>query len=139
MNPEKYTDRCKGFVQSAQSYALGEGHPRLEPLHVMKVLLDDPQGLAANLLAEAGCGVVTLRQNLAGQIARLSKVSGDGAQLVMAPETAKMFAAAEKFAAKAGDDFVTVERLVQGLLDTKGKASELLAAAGCRPRLWSRP
>ena len=131
MKPEKYTDRCKGFVQSAQSYALGEGHPRLEPLHLMKVLLDDPQGLAANLLAQAGCDVAGLRKNLAAQTARLTKVSGDGVQLVMAPETAKVFAAAEKRAAASGDDFVTVERLLQALLETKGKAAELLAGAGC--------
>ena len=54
MNQDKYTDRMRGFLQSAQMLALREGHQRLVPDHVLKVLLDDPEGLAANLISAAG-------------------------------------------------------------------------------------
>ena len=54
MNFEKYTDRARGFVQSAQSMALREGHQQFAPEHLLKVLLDDPEGLAAGLIDRSG-------------------------------------------------------------------------------------
>lgn len=134
MNPEKYTERCKGFIQSAQTYVLNEGHPRFEPLHLLKTLLDDPQGLAANLVTNAGGDIKALSAALKKELSGLGKVSGAGAQPVMAPETAKIFASAEKLAIDAGDDFVTVERLLQALGQTKSKAADLLADAGCQEK-----
>src|ERR1700733_296504 len=132
MNLEKYTERARGFVQSAQSLALREGHQQFTPEHVLKVLLDDEEGLAAGLIDRAGGNS---RQALTGgeaALAKLAKVEGSGAgQLYMAPTTARLFDNAEKIAQKAGDSFVTVERLLLALAMEKGtQAAKILANAG---------
>src|SRR5580704_5387131 len=112
MNLEKYTERARGFVQSAQSYALREGHQQFAPEHVLKVLLDDPEGLAAGLIDRAGGNSRQALADVEAALAKLPKVSGGGAgQLYIAPATARLFDAAEKAAQKAGDGYVTVERL----------------------------
>ncbi len=130
MTPEKYTDRCKGFIQSAQSLALGENHARLEPVHLLKILLDDAQGLAANLLAACGADAKQAHENCMAALDALPKVTGAGAQLVAAPAMAKIFASAEKLAEKSGDSFVTAERLLQALLCQSGTAQDILTKAG---------
>ena len=130
MTPEKYTDRCKGFIQSAQSLALGENHARLEPVHLLKILLDDAQGLAANLLAACGASAKQAHGECLAALDALPKVTGAGAQLVAAPAMAKIFAGAEKLAEKAGDNFVTAERLLQALLHQAGAAQDILTKAG---------
>src|SRR6202162_4312599 len=110
MNLEKYTDRARGFVQSAQSLALREGHQQFAPEHLLKVLLDDPEGLAAGLIERAGGGS---REALAADEAGLAQrpsVSGGGAgQVYLDPALARVFETAEKAGEKAGDSFVTVE------------------------------
>src|SRR6202034_767093 len=112
MNLEKYTERARGFVQSAQSLALREGHQQFTPEHVLKVLLDDEEGLAAGLIDRAGNSRQALTE-VEAALAKLAKVEGSGAgQLYMAPMTARLFDNAEKIAQKAGDSFVTVERLL---------------------------
>src|SRR5712672_1768233 len=112
MNFEKYTERARGFVQSAQSLALREGHQQFAPEHLLKVLLDDPEGLAAGLIDRSGG---RSREALAADEAALAKrpkVEGSGAgQLYMESVLARVFETAEKIADKAGDSFVTVERL----------------------------
>src|SRR4249920_1439654 len=114
MNQEKYTERMRGFLQSAQMLALREGHQRFVPDHVLKVLLDDPEGLAANLIQSAGGDSRAVHR---GVEAKLPKVEGSGAgQVMMAPETARLFDQAEAIAEKAGDSFVTVERMLLALL-----------------------
>src|ERR1041385_7079174 len=111
MDFEKSTDRARGFIQSAQSLAMREGHQQFAPEHLLKVLLDDPEGLAAGLV---DCGGGNHRHALAsGEAAleKLPKVSGSGAgQIYLAPGLARVFAAAEKAGQKAGDSYVTVER-----------------------------
>src|SRR3989440_11657776 len=136
MNLEKYTDRARGFVQSAQSLALREGHQQFAPEHLLKVLLDDPEGLAAGLIDRSGG---RSREALAGveaSLAKLPKVSGGGAgQLYLAPATARVFDAAQKAAEKAGDGYVTVERLLLGLaLDKESEAGKILSRAGVTPQ-----
>ncbi len=134
MNLEKYTDRAKGFVQSAQNLALREGHQQFTPLHLLKVLLDDDQGMAAGLIGSAGGDVRLAKAELEGALGKLPKVEGAGAgQLYLAPETARVFATAEELAKKAGDSFVTVERLLHALLIEKSDASEALKKAGVTP------
>ncbi len=81
MNPEKYTERCKGFIQSAQTYVLNEGHPRFEPLHLLKTLLDDPQGLAANLVTNAGGDIKALSAALKKNYPVLGKFLAQGRSL----------------------------------------------------------
>ncbi len=136
MNFEKYTDRSRGFVQSAQSLAQREGHQQFAPEHLLKVLLDDPEGLAAGLIDRAGGNS---RQALAAVEAELNKrpkISGGGAgQIYLDPALARVFDAAEKAGEKAGDSFVTVERLLLALtLERSSEAGKILAQAGVTPQ-----
>ena len=132
MNLEKYTERARGFVQAAQSLALREGHQQFTPEHVLKVLLDDEEGLAAGLIDRAGGNSRQALTEVEAALAKLPKVEGSGAgQLYMAPTTARLFDNAEKIAQKAGDSFVTVERLLLALAMEKGaQAAKILANAG---------
>ena len=132
MNLEKYTERARGFMQAAQSLALREGHQQFTPEHLLKVLLDDEEGLAAGLIDRAGGNSREALRQVEQGLAKLPKVEGSGAgQLYMAPATARLFDNAEKIAQKAGDSFVTVERLLLALAMEKGtEAAKILANAG---------
>ncbi len=136
MNIEKYTDRTRGFIQSAQSLALREGHQQFAPEHLLKVLLDDPEGLAAGLIDRAGGNSRQAHQAVEAALAKLPKVSGGGAgQVYLAAGTARAFDAAEKAGEKAGDSFVTVERLLLALaLDKESDAGKILSAASVTPQ-----
>ncbi len=135
MNIDKFTDRSRGFLQSAQGLALREGHQRLAPEHLLKVLLDDPEGMAAGLISRAegrpGDALTRVEQLLA----KMPKVSGSGAgQVYMAPALAKVFDQAEKLAEKAGDSYVTVERMLLALaIEPDAETSRILADAGVTP------
>jgi ATP-dependent Clp protease ATP-binding subunit ClpB len=135
MNFDRYTDRARGFVQSAQSLALREGHQQLAPEHLLKVLLDDDQGMCAGLIARAGGNAKTAQLGVERLLAKRPKVSGGGAgQIYMAPELARILDQAEKIAEKAGDSYVTVERLLLALsLDKSTDAGKVLAEAGVAP------
>jgi ATP-dependent Clp protease ATP-binding subunit ClpB len=132
MNLDKYTERARGFVQSAQSLALREGHQQFTPEHVLKVLLDDEEGLAAGLIDRAGGNSREALRQVELALVKLPKVEGSGAgQLYLAPATARLFDNAEKIAQKAGDSFVTVERLLLALAMEKGtEAAKILANVG---------
>ncbi len=133
MNFEKYTDRARGFVQSAQSLALREGHQQFAPEHLLKVLLDDPEGLAAGLIDRSGGNSRQALQQVEAALAKRPKVSGGGAgQIYLDPALARVFDAAEKAGEKAGDSFVTVERLLLALaIEKDSEAGKVLA---CRRR-----
>jgi ATP-dependent Clp protease ATP-binding subunit ClpB len=121
MDFEKYTERSRGFIQAAQSLAQRSSHQRLTPEHLLKVLLDDKEGLAANLMRRAGGDPDLALQRVDGELAKLPKIEGSGAgQLFLAPETARLFESAEQIASKAGDSFVTAERLLLALALAKG-------------------
>ena len=132
MNLDQYTDRAKGFLQSAQSLALREGHQQFTTEHLLKVLLDDPEGLAAGLLSRSGADPKVALTAVERSLAKRPKVSGGGAgQLYLAPELARVFEQAEKIAEKAGDRFVTVERLLLAILVEGGsEAARILKEAG---------
>jgi ATP-dependent Clp protease ATP-binding subunit ClpB len=132
MNLEKYTERARGFVQAAQSLALREGHQQFTPEHLLKVLLDDEEGLAAGLIDRAGGNSREALRQVEQALAKLPKVQGSGAgQLYLAPTTARLFDNAEKIAQKAGDSFVTVERLLLALAMEKGtEAAKILTNVG---------
>ena len=107
MDLERHTERSRGFLQAAQALALREGHQRFAPEHVLKVLLDDPEGLSANLIKAAGGDPKRALDLTEAALARLPRVEGSGAgQLYLAPEP-RLFDQAEKLATKAGDSFVT--------------------------------
>jgi len=136
MNIEKYTERARGFVQSAQSLALREGHQQFSSLHMLKVLLDDSEGLASGLIDRAGGNSRAILKATEGALEKLPKVSGGGAgQVYLAPDLARAFDAAEKAAEQASDSFVTVERLLLGLALTKdGEAGVILRKGGLTPQ-----
>ncbi len=135
MNFEKFTDRSKGFFQSAQSLALREGHQRMMPEHLLKVLLDDSEGLAAGLIARSGGRPEDALASVEQALAKMPKVSGTGAgQLYIAPQLAKVIDQAEKIAEKAGDSYVTVERLLLALaMEKDAGTAKMLADAGVTP------
>ena len=136
MNIEQYTDRAKGFVQSAQSLALREGHQQFSVEHLLKVLLDDAEGLAAGLIDRAGGRSREALAAVERILARRPKVSGGGAgQLYLTPELARVFDQAEKIAEKAGDRFVTAERLLLAIaVEGASEAARALKDAGVTPQ-----
>ncbi|MDB5565576.1 MAG: clpB [Tardiphaga sp.] len=136
MNIEKYTERARGFIQSAQSLAVRDGHQQFSPLHMLKVLLDDSEGLAGGLIDRAGGNSRAILKATEDALNKLPKVSGSGAgQVYLAPELARAFDASEKAAEKAGDSFVTVERLLLGLTLEKGsEAGAILSKGGVTPQ-----
>ena len=135
MNLDKYTDRAKGFIEAAQSLALREGHQQFSPEHLLKVLLDDEEGLAAGLIDRSGGRSNEARSGVEATLAKRPKVSGGGGQLYLAPELARVFEQAEKVADKAGDAFVTVERLLLATaIEKSSESSSILANAGVTPQ-----
>src|SRR5258707_2860536 len=141
MDFEKYTERAKGFVQAAQTLALRSGHQRLTPDHLLKVLLDDKEGLAANLIGAAGGDAGEALRAVEAELAKLPRVEGQGAgQVFLAPETARLFEQAEKLAEKASDSFVTVERLLLALTLANGTgAAKALMDARLTPQGLNSP
>src|SRR5437868_5619131 len=136
MDLEKYTERSKGFLQSAQTLALRSGHQRLTPEHLLKVLLEDSEGLCANLIRAAGGDAKAALAATDTELEKQPKVEGSGAgQVYMAPELARVFEQAETIAEKAGDSYVTVERLLLALaMASETAAAKALAAAGVNPQ-----
>ncbi|MBB4171640.1 ATP-dependent chaperone ClpB [Rhizobium sp. BK538] len=131
MNIEKYSERVRGFIQSAQTYALAQGHQQFTPEHVLKVLLDDDQGMAASLIERAGGDPKAARLANDAALAKLPKVSGGNGQIYLAQPLAKVLSTAEEAAKKAGDSFVTVERLLQALaIESSASTSTTLKNAG---------
>ncbi|MFB3134099.1 MAG: ATP-dependent chaperone ClpB [Rhodospirillales bacterium] len=128
----KYTERAGGFIQSAQGLALRSDHQQVTPLHILKVLIEDREGLAANLTRAAGGDPAGALKACESGLARLPRVEGSGAgQATLAPDTARLFEDAERVADKAGDSFVTVERLLLALVLAAGTpAAQVLADAG---------
>ncbi|HSX73205.1 MAG TPA: Clp protease N-terminal domain-containing protein, partial [Shinella sp.] len=134
MNIEKYSERVRGFLQSAQTKALADGNPQFTPEHVLKVLLDDEQGMAASLIERAGGNARDARIANDAALAKQPKVSGGNGQVYLSQPLAKVFSTAEEAAKKAGDSFVTVERLLLALAIEKSAAtSDILAKAGVTP------
>jgi len=134
MNIEKYSERVRGFLQSAQTKALADGNPQFTPEHVLKVLLDDEQGMAASLIERAGGNARDARIANDAALAKLPKVTGGNGQVYLSQPLAKVFSTAEEAAKKAGDSFVTVERLLLALAIEKSAATaDILAKAGVTP------
>jgi len=132
MNIEKFTDRAKGFLQSAQTVAIRNNHQRIAPEHLLKALLEDDQGMASGLIRAAGGSPETATQLTDQALAKIAQVSGSGAQNVSWDnDTVRVLDSAEQVATKAGDSFVTVERLLLALaLATTTLAGDALARAG---------
>jgi ATP-dependent Clp protease ATP-binding subunit ClpB len=136
MDVEKFTERARGFMQSAQGLALRSNHQQFTPEHLLKVLIDDEEGLAARLIAAAGGKPEQVREGVERALAKLPKVEGKGAgQVYLSPESARLFDAAEQAAKKAGDSFVTAEYLLLALSMAAGSDSaRILKDAGVTPQ-----
>ncbi|MDK3074274.1 ATP-dependent chaperone ClpB [Sedimentitalea sp. JM2-8] len=128
MDLNKFTERARGFVQASQTIAMREGHQRLTPEHILKALMDDDQGLASNLITRAGGDPARVIEAVNIAVSKIPQVSGDAGQIYMDSTTGKVLAEAEAVAKKAGDSFVTVERLLMALCMVKSKAKDALDA-----------
>ncbi|WP_010411664.1 ATP-dependent chaperone ClpB [Citromicrobium sp. JLT1363] len=141
MNLEQFTDRAKGFLQSAQTTAIRLNHQRITPLHILKVLLDDAEGMAAGLVQRAGGDPVRAEQRVDDELARIPAVSGSGAQASpgLDNDSVRVLDQAQQIAEKSGDSFVTVERLLVALaLASNSKAGSALAEAGVDAKALER-
>ena len=128
MDLSKFTERSRGFVQAAQTIAMRENHQRLVPEHLLKAMMDDPEGLASNLIKRAGGAPEQVSDALAQAMARLPKVTGDGAQAYTDNAFVRVLDEAEKVASKAGDSFVPVERMLMAMALVPSKAKDALSA-----------
>ncbi len=133
MNIELYSDRAKQAIQSAQSLAVARRHQQLGPEHLLKVLLEETDGLARALIESAGGKPDAIDQAVDAQLGKLPKVEGGAGQLYMKPELAQVLAAAEEGAKAAGDSFVTTERLLIAIATVGGETAKILASAGAKP------
>ncbi len=124
MEFENFTDRARGFIQSAQTLALRSGHQQLAPLHLAKCLLEDKEGLAANLITAAGGDAKKALNLTEAELGKLPRVEGPGVgQVHLAAETARIFEQAEQIAEKSGDSFVTAEKLLLAIVLAGGTSA----------------
>jgi len=136
MNIEKFTDRAKGFLQSAQTVAIRMSHQRIAPEHILKALLEDEQGMAAGLISAAGGDAKRAASETDLALSKIPAVSGGGAQQTpgLDNDAVRVLDSAEQIAQKAGDSFVTVERLLVALaLSLNSAAGKALKTAGVTP------
>ena len=141
MNIEKYTERSKGFLQSAQTVAIRMNHQRIAPEHILKALLEDDQGMAAGLIGAAGGDARRVVAQTDEALAKIPQVSGGGAQQTpgIDNDSVRVLDSAEQIAQKAGDSFVTVERLLVALaLSLNTAAGKALKAGGVMPEALNR-
>ncbi len=131
MEQQKFTDRAAGFIQSAQTAALTNGHQQFVPLHLLKVLMDDSQGMASGLIEKSGGDAARVRRAVETEMKKIPSVSGGNSQTYLSREMARVIETAEKVAKKAGDSYITVERLLLALvLEKDTDAGKILADAG---------
>ena len=135
MNIEKFTERSQGFIQAAQGLAQRRNHQRLMPEHLLKILLDDKEGLAANLIRSAGGDPAQALRAVEATLDKLPRIEGAGAgQVYLGPELARALESAEEQAQKAGDSFVTAERMLLALAIAPGASADALKSAGVTPQ-----
>ena len=135
MDFDRYTERARGVVQAAQAQAVARHHQRLTSEHILKVLLEDREGLCAGLIQAAGGDAGDALAHTEAALDKLPRVEGGNGQLYMANEASRLLSAAQEAADKAGDSFVTVERLLLGAALAKGtEAAGILKASGATPQ-----
>ncbi|WP_288936354.1 ATP-dependent chaperone ClpB [uncultured Sphingomonas sp.] len=136
MNLEKFTDRAKGFLQAAQTVAIRMSHQQITPEHLLKSLLEDEQGMAAGLIRAAGGDPRRTTADIDAALAKIPAVSGSGAQTApgLSNDAVRVLDQAEQIAQRAGDSFVTVERLLVAIaLSLNTAAGKALQASGATP------
>ncbi len=128
MNMEKFTERSRGFMQAAQTIAIREENQRVVPEHLLKALMDDDQGLAANLITRSGGDARRVREAVDQAVGKLPKVSGGNGQVYVDPSLVRVLDEAEQVAKKAGDSFVPAERILMALAMVNTNARDALTA-----------
>lgn len=128
MDMEKFTERSRGFLQAAQTIAIREGNQRVLPEHLLKALMDDDQGLAANLITRAGGDAQAVRRAVDETVAKQPKVSGGDGQVYVDTSLVRVMDEAQKIAKQAGDSFVPVERVLMALAMVNTRAKDALDA-----------
>jgi len=135
MDIEKFTERARGFIQSAQGLAVRSNHQQFTPEHLLKVLIDDEEGLAARLIVASGGRPEHVRDGVARALSKLPRVEGSGSgQVYINPELARLLENALQVATKAGDSFVTAEYLLLALTMSAGESAKILKDAGVTPQ-----
>ncbi|KWV90360.1 ATP-dependent chaperone ClpB [Erythrobacter sp. YT30] len=136
MNLEKFTDRAKGFLQSAQTVAIRMNHQRITPLHLLKALLEDEEGMAAGLIQRAGGETALAVSAVDDGLGKIPVVTGGGAQQTpgLDNDAVRVLDQAEQLADKAGDSYVAVERVLTALAMAPGAAGEAMKAASVTPQ-----
>jgi len=135
MNLDKFTDRAKGFLQAAQTIAIRMNHQRISPEHIAKALLEDNEGMAAGLIAKSGGDAARAVAGIDALLAKVPAVSGSGAQQTpgLDNDAVRLLDQAEQVASKAGDGYVTVERLLLAMvLSTGTPVGKAFADAGLK-------
>ena len=129
MNLEKFTERSRGMIQAAQTIAMSESHQRFTPVHLLKALLDDPEGLATNLIRMAGGNPIRALNDVDALLKKMPKVTGDSS-VYLDSKTGKVLTEAENLAKKASDSFVPAERILTAMAIVKSDANNVLKDAG---------
>ena len=138
MDLSKFTERARGVIQNAQTLATVQDHQRFMPVHLLKALMDDPEGLTRNLIERAQGRPADIATAVDTELRKLPKVSGESGQLRLDGSVVKVLSEAQKQAQKAQDRFVTVERLLVGLALVKSQAQAVLAAGGVTAQSLTR-
>ena len=139
MDIEKFTERCRGFLQAAQTIAIREFHQQIGPAHLLKALLDDEEGAASGLIRAAGGDAAVARRAVEAELARVPKVQGAGAgQPSITPDLVRVLDGAQQTAQKAGDEYVAQDRLLVALANADGPAGRALREAGATPQGLTR-
>ena len=134
MDMEKFTERSRGFLQAAQTIAIRENNQRVVPEHLLKALMDDDQGMAANLITRSGGDAAAVRRAADEAVARLPKVSGGDGQVYVDSALVRVMDEAQTLAQKAGDSFVPVERVLMALAMVNTRAKDALDAGKVTPQ-----
>ena len=139
MDLEKFTERSRGFISNGQEYTQAQSHQQFSPLHLLKVMLDDPEGLAAALIESSGGHHKTAVRHLEAELRKFPKVQGENIKTYLSSDMAKLMDDSLKLAKKSGDSFVTVERLLQAISLSSGTAAcTVIAHAGVTPQTLNR-
>jgi len=138
MDLSKFTERARGVIQNAQTLATVQDHQRFMPVHLLKALMDDPEGLTRNLIERAQGRSAAIATAVEAELRKLPKVSGESGQLKLDGSVVKVLSEAQNQAQKAQDRFVTVERLLVGLALVKSPAQAVLVAGGVTAQSLTR-
>lgn len=130
MRMDKLTTKFQTALQDAQSLAVGNDNQFIEPLHLMKAMLNQDGAAAGSLLAQSGARPPVLNEALNTALARLPKVEGTGGDVVISNELGRLLNVTDKLAQQRGDQFIPSELFLLAAMDDKGALGELLKKTG---------